>query len=145
MTTHNPEKSPQSSYAHAAPAAVAMAPLIDSMRSNSELMSQLGVIVARANQTMAARQAAVITEAMDDLTALMQQSMPNASDPSAAMRAYATYTQSVFRRGVAHLSFAVDSAAELSKAALELARQRYLAEPEASPAQANGKYPSTKK
>lgn len=123
----------------------AVAPMLQAIRSNSELLAQLGLVVARANQTMAARQAAVITEAMDDLNTLFAHAMPNASDPSASIKAYNTYLQSAFRRAVAQLNFSVDNAAEMSKAALELAQNRMMAEPGLPPSPANGKFSAGKK
>lgn len=98
---------------------------VDHMRANTELITQISQIVARAAQSMTARQTAVIAEAVTDMTTMLRAAMPNPNDPTAASRAYATYVESVMRRGVAQLNFSVASVAEMSSSALELAQQRF--------------------
>lgn len=116
----------------------AMAPVAEHFRANTELITQMHQIIARAAHSVAARQSAVITEAVADMTTLMRAAMPNSSDPTATARAYAAYVEAVVQRGVSQLNFSVETISEMSSSALELARRRFETgvqiEPEATPA-----------
>lgn len=114
-----------------------MAPIANHMRSNLELMTSLNHIVARAAQSMAARQSAVLTEAIADITTLVRSAAPNPGDPTVTARAYAAYVEAMMQRGMAQLNFSVETIAEMSSSTLELARKRMStdapSEPEAPP------------
>lgn len=103
----------------------AMAPVAEHLRANTELISQMNQIVSRAAQAMAARQSAVITEAVADLTTMLRAATPNPNDPTATARAYAAYVEAVVQRGMAQLSFSVETIAEMNASTLELARKRF--------------------
>lgn len=107
--------------------AAPLAPFSEHWRANAELATQVSTIVARASQAMAARQSAVIAEAVNDLAALMRNAAPNPNDPTAAARAYSAYIENIMRRGMAQLTFSVETAAEMSASALELAERRMAA------------------
>lgn len=108
--------------------ATSFAPFSDHWRAGAEFATQVSTIVARASQMMAARQSAVISEAVNDLATLMRNAAPNPNDPTAAARAYSAYVESVMRRGMAQLTFSVETAAEMSASALELAERRLAAD-----------------
>lgn len=103
----------------------AMAPIAEHLRANTELITQMHQIVSRAARSMAARQSAVITEAVADITTLMRAAMPNPNDPTATARAYAAYVEAVVQRGMSQLNFSVETISEMSASALDLARQRF--------------------
>jgi len=114
-----------------------MAPIADRIRSNLTTMTSINQIVARAAQTMAPRQSAVLSEAIADFSALVRSSVPNPADPTAASRAYSAYVLSMVQRGMHQLSFSVETIAEMNSSALTLASKRMAsgepAEPEPPP------------
>ena len=126
MAKHPPLSSEQIN-AGAANWVTSFAPLSEQWRLGAEFATQVSTIVARASQMMAARQSAVIAEAVNDLAALMRSAAPNPNDPNAAARAYSAYVENVMRRGMAQLTFSVETAAEMSASALELAERRLAA------------------
>jgi hypothetical protein len=93
----------------------------DRVRANSDLMTKMSAVVARAGQMMAARQAAAISEAIDDLTRLMHETLSETGNPAAISRAHAAYAEAMFRRSLRNLQLAAQNLAELSASALELA------------------------
>ena len=95
-------------------------------------MAEFGQAMARASQSIAANQAVLMGEAIDDLTALMRQAASSSSDPAAASRACAAYVEAAFRRTLAHWSVCAEAAAELSASALQLAGRRFAAQAQAS-------------
>lgn len=103
----------------------AMAPVVDHLRAQTEMITQINQIVARAAQSMAARQSAVITEAVADMTTMLRAAIPNANDPTAATRACTSYVETVVQRGMALLSFSVETISEMSASALDLAQKRF--------------------
>lgn len=116
-----------------APGPAAMTPVAEHMRANAELITQMHQIVSRAALAMAARQSAVINEAVADMTTLMRAAAPNPGDPAVTSRAYAAYVEAVVQRGVSQLNFSIETISEMSSSALELARRRFEAGAQTEP------------
>lgn len=104
--------------------APAAAPVADQLRANTELIVQINRIVLQAAQSMASRQSAVITEAVSDVTTLLRAGMLNSNDPAETTRAYSAFVQAMMQRTMSQVTLSIETVAEMSASALDLAQRR---------------------